>query len=215
MTQNDNNNPYGSFLKAQIELDRRIANALHIKDKQLSWDSGFLGWSECIQNDPDTGECTKRGPTKTPGKIIEGQLAETLGSGIRQLELADEFDELVSALFTQLVKQIFSSGQGLFNGTGFGGSTSSSSGSGVIYNTINIYKYGTGLGTITSIPTGINCGATCGASFSNTTSVTLVATPEIGSRFSSWFGGVCVNATSTTCVIPMTTTRNITAIFEK
>ncbi|MBI2674011.1 MAG: hypothetical protein HYX23_01890 [Candidatus Zambryskibacteria bacterium] len=216
MTQNDINNPYGAFLETKIELDERIAQALGLQNLRLSWDSGFLGWSECIREDPDTGECLERGPTKTPGKVIEDQLENVLGSGVRQLELADEFDELVAALFSQLLKQIFSSGQGLFNGTGFGNSTSGGGNTGgPITYTLDIYKSGTGSGIVTSQPAGINCGSTCAASFPNGTSVTLTATPSAGSVFTKWFGGACSNETSPTCTIPMTAVKNTIAIFDR
>lgn len=216
MTQNNMSNPYGSFLEAKLELDNRLAQALGIENMRLGWDSGFLGWSECLREDPDTGECIERGPTKTPGKVIEGQLENVLGSGVRQLELADEFDELVSALFSQLLKQIFSSGQGLFNGTGFGGGTSGSGGgSGTASYTLDIYKSGTGSGTITSLPAGIDCGSVCAANFSDGTSVTLTATPSAGSTFTKWFGGACSNETSSTCTIPMTAVKNTIAIFDQ
>jgi len=108
MTQNDFGNPYGSYLQGQIELDNGI------QSQQLNWNSGFLSWSECVEEDFMTGECMKRGPVQTPGKVIESQLESVLGSGLRQLELADEFDELVSALFAQLLKQIVFNVRGLF-----------------------------------------------------------------------------------------------------
>ena len=114
MTQNDFGNPYGSYLQGQIELDNRIAKAVGIQSQQLNWNSGFLSWSECVEEDFMTGECMKRGPVQTPGKVIESQLEGVLGSGMRQLELADEFDELVSALFAQLLKQIVFNVRGLF-----------------------------------------------------------------------------------------------------
>jgi len=214
MTQNDVNNPYGAFLEAQLELNELIASTLGIENQRLSWDSGFLGWSECIRED-DAGECIERGPTKTPGKVIESQLENVLGSGVRQLELADEFDELVAALFSQLLKQIFSSAQGLFNGTGFGGSASGGGGGGITLYTLDVYKSGTGSGTITSQPAGINCGSTCAASFPNGASVTLTATPAVGSTFTKWFGGACSNQTSPTCVVPMTAVKNTIAIFDQ
>ena len=212
MTQNDVNNPYGAFLETQIELDERIAQALGLQKMRLSWDSGFLGWSECIRED-DAGECIERGPTKTPGKVIEDQLENVLGSGVRQLELADEFDELVAALFSQLLKQIFSSAQGLFNGAGFGGSTGGGGG-GTILHTLDIFKSGTGSGTVISQPAGIDCGSICAASFPDGTSVTLTATPAVGSTFTKWFGGACSNQTSPTCVLTMTAVRNTIAIFD-
>jgi len=115
MTQNDVNNPYGAYVQAQIDLDARIASAVGIQNTKLSWDSGFLSWSVCQEKDPNTGECTIRGPVKTPGKVIESQLENTFGTEIRQLELADELDELVNALFLQLLKKTVNSASGLFN----------------------------------------------------------------------------------------------------
>lgn len=124
MTQNPNNNPYGSYIQAQIELDRRIAAAIGIEEKKLDWGSGFLSYSECEEwstptdYEYDTGNfeertCLKRGPIKTPGKVIEGQLQNVLGTGISQLELADEFDELVGALMSQLLQKTVFSAKGL------------------------------------------------------------------------------------------------------
>src|SRR3989344_7801946 len=144
MTQNDTNNPYGSIIQAQIELEERVAAALGIQKEKLTWDSGFLGWSECLEDDPETGECVGRGPTKTPGKVIESQLEDVLGTGVAQLELADEFDELVSALFVQLLKQLVFGAQGLFSG----GSIPPPPGEENVY--LEVTKYDSGSGTITS-----------------------------------------------------------------
>jgi hypothetical protein len=61
--------------------------------------------------------------------------------------------------------------------------------------TINLVKTGTssgtGNGTVTSSPAGINCGGTCAASFSSGTLVTLTATPAVGSTFGGWSGTGC------------------------
>src|SRR3989344_3124187 len=131
MTQNAYGNPFDATLNAQAQLSLRINNEKTIELAKLNWAGGFLSWSDCIERegnddsggpdgDPATsdGECTKRGPTKTPGKVIETQLENVLGSEVKQLELADEFDEMVSALVGQLVKKIFTSAGGLFSGGG-------------------------------------------------------------------------------------------------
>ncbi len=49
----------------------------------------------------------------TPGSVIEGQLGKVLGSSIDSLGLADEFNEIVNALFAQLVNQVVGGGGGL------------------------------------------------------------------------------------------------------
>jgi len=56
--------------------------------------------------------------------------------------------------------------------------------------TITVSKAGTGSGTVTSSPSGINCGGTCTASFTGVGSaITLTATPAAGSTFAGWSGG--------------------------
>jgi hypothetical protein len=47
---------------------------------------------------------------------------------------------------------------------------------------------GTGLGSVTSSPAGINCAANCSASIQQGTMVTLTAFPADGSIFGGWFG---------------------------
>jgi hypothetical protein len=76
---------------------------------------------------------------------------------------------------------------------------------------LTVRKAGTGTGTVTSSPTGINCGTACTASYASGTSVRLTATPATGSRFSSWSGGC--TGTSTTCTTTMTAAKTVTASF--
>src|SRR5260370_13411342 len=59
---------------------------------------------------------------------------------------------------------------------------------------LSVSNAGTGSGTVTSSPAGINCGATCSASYNDGTSVTLTASPASGSTFSGWSGGGCSGA---------------------
>ena len=54
--------------------------------------------------------------------------------------------------------------------------------------TLTASKAGTGTGTITSSPAGINCGADCSESYNSGTSVSLTATPAVGSTFTGWSG---------------------------
>jgi len=130
------NNPYGSYLAAEQELRIRILNAQGEERDILDWASGFLSFQDCLEKDAQ-GNCTKKGPIKTPGVVIEDQLANTLGTGIRQLELADEFNEIVSALIGQLVTQVLGA-------TGLGGVSSPSYSGGRSY--IEMIGGDTGLG---------------------------------------------------------------------
>ncbi|TAK08903.1 MAG: hypothetical protein EPO39_03545, partial [Candidatus Manganitrophaceae bacterium] len=77
---------------------------------------------------------------------------------------------------------------------------------------LTVIKSGTGLGTVTSSPAGINCGSTCSASFASGTSITLTATATAGSAVAGFSGG-CV-ATATTCTFTITTDATVTVTFN-
>src|SRR3989344_4190111 len=78
--------------------------------------------------------------------------------------------------------------------------------------TLDIYKSGTGSGTITSSPAGINCGATCTASFPSGSTATLTATPSSGSSSMAWTGfSGCFGIG--TCTITMTSGPSVQASF--
>jgi phospholipase C len=76
---------------------------------------------------------------------------------------------------------------------------------------LTVQSAGTGAGTISSNPAGINCGKTCSASFASGTAVTLTATPSGASTFAGWSG-----ACSGTGVCSLTLTANtaVTATFN-
>jgi hypothetical protein len=74
-----------------------------------------------------------------------------------------------------------------------------------------VIKTGTGQGTVTSAPAGINCGALCSAAFNNGTSVTLSAIPASGSIFSGWSGAACSG--TSTCTVVMSAAQSVTAAF--
>ncbi len=98
LTQNQQNNPHGSYLQTSSEMAVRIEGAQSITLIELDWGQGFLSWKD--------GD----GNIQTPGTVINNQLNQALPSGMRSLELADEFNELVGALLGQFMNQVFSSG---------------------------------------------------------------------------------------------------------
>lgn len=78
--------------------------------------------------------------------------------------------------------------------------------------TLEVEKEGSGSGTVTSSPAGIECGATCSAAFEEHTEVTLTATAAAGSIFTGWSGGGCSG--TDTCVVKMEDDVTVTATFE-
>jgi len=57
--------------------------------------------------------------------------------------------------------------------------------------TVTLSKTGTGAGTVTSNPAGINCGSDCSETYAAHTAVTLHASADAGSVFTGWSGGGC------------------------
>ena len=92
--------------------------------------------------------------------------------------------------------------------------------SAVVKKTLAITGSGTGNGTVTSTPAGINCTITrgvesssgCKAAFPRNTDVTLKATPKAGSSFRGWFR-TCTGTGG--CTASMSVNRNVDARFLK
>ncbi len=66
---------------------------------------------------------------------------------------------------------------------------------------IHISKTGSGNGTVTSDPAGIDCGSQCSTDFSGISTVTLTAVPADDSTFIGWSGGGCTGTGSCTTTI--------------
>jgi len=75
---------------------------------------------------------------------------------------------------------------------------------------LTVTKSGTGTGTVTSSPSGINCGSDCGQGYLNGTPVTLTAAPDAGSNFSGW-SGACTGTDP--CNLTIDSPKNVTATF--
>jgi len=111
LTTRPNNNPYSLYISSASQLDSRIARQQSLDRDQLNWGRGFLSYKKCDEGgQPTTPGGGPGAPTNckivTPGAVIEDQLANVLGSSVRQLELADEFNEIIGALLNQLVLRV-------------------------------------------------------------------------------------------------------------
>jgi hypothetical protein len=76
--------------------------------------------------------------------------------------------------------------------------------------TLTVTKNGTGSGTVTSTPEGINCGSDCSESYSNNTQVTLVAMSDVGSAFAGWSG----DSDCSDGLVTLTADKTCTATFN-
>ncbi len=142
------NNVYGAYLQAEADLSWRVASARSQQKEEISQGKGFLSWKKCKDDGSEEAlyakkdlEKTEKGSeeefyakqevnkhqtceVQTPGSVISSSLENQLGSGLRQLELADEINEIVNALVAQLITQVLTKGLGSVSGSGPGDSNS-------------------------------------------------------------------------------------------
>ncbi len=76
---------------------------------------------------------------------------------------------------------------------------------------VPVQSAGTGSGTITSSPSGINCGSTCMTTFAPGTVVTLSQAAGTSSAFAGWSGGC---SGTSTCSVTMNADTTVSATFN-
>ncbi|HEX2792769.1 MAG TPA: hypothetical protein VHO23_03585 [Candidatus Paceibacterota bacterium] len=112
---NPQNNPYGAYQLALNELNERLTTAQNTRKDELNWGDGFLSFRDCQGGDnievqlAGGNDCFATS-IKTPGSVIAPRINEALGLGEKSLVTADEIDEIVGALFQQLVGRVLGSG---------------------------------------------------------------------------------------------------------
>jgi len=78
---------------------------------------------------------------------------------------------------------------------------------------LTVTKAGSGSGSVSSSPGGIDCGSDCSEPYNLNTSVTLTATPtDATSTFTGWSGGGCTGTGA--CVVTMNASQSVTATFD-
>lgn len=77
--------------------------------------------------------------------------------------------------------------------------------------TLTVSKTGSGSGTVTSTPAGIDCGSDCSEVYGTGTAVTLTASPAAGSSFAGW-SGACSGTGG--CQVTMDAAKSVTAGFD-
>ncbi|MFM2105748.1 MAG: hypothetical protein RL338_780, partial [Chloroflexota bacterium] len=119
---------------------------------------------------------------------------------------------------------VFTGWTGCDSTSGPGGSTctvtmdgprTASAGFDLVPVTLSVETSGTGAGTITSVPAGIDCGATCSAGFTDGSVVVLTATAvPASSAFAGWSGcDLTAGTDGSVCTVTMTAARSVSAAF--
>ncbi|MFH1702231.1 MAG: choice-of-anchor D domain-containing protein [Nitrospirota bacterium] len=84
-------------------------------------------------------------------------------------------------------------------------------GNGVPQRLLTVLKAGTGTGTVSSSPAGIDCGTDCKEKYPKGTVVILMATADATSAFTGWTGACA--GTLPICAVTMNTNKTVTANF--
>jgi uncharacterized repeat protein (TIGR01451 family) len=128
---------------------------------------------------------------------------------------ADDF------VYVHIVSATSVAGCGTYNNTAQFGSSNAGTGSAsdsvsvvgcALLHTLTVNKSGSGVGTVTSSPPGVNCGPVCSLQFSNGLGVTLTAAASSGSKFAGWSGD-CSGTGA--CALTMSADHNVTATFSR
>jgi hypothetical protein len=127
LTQEDNNNAIGSYFIARQKMDDGIKYDIETNKMEINLGKGFFSFKKCVSysstaKDPNTGkaQCTRWDYT-TPGAEVQASLDRAMGSKTHRIEIATNFNQIISALVNQIVVQAVS---GLRNGFSSGGSNS-------------------------------------------------------------------------------------------
>ncbi len=132
LTTEPQNNIYGSYLQAESDLSFRVASIQGQKKDELGAGRGFLSKEVCTEKTVESSDfegnvssqLVKDCKVQTPGSVIAGTLDNQLASAGHSLELADSINEIVGALFAQLVTKVLQGGLGGSSGGGAGDSES-------------------------------------------------------------------------------------------
>lgn len=123
---NQTNTPYGVYYANKAKLDLAVFEVEANERQTLNFGKGFLTSKKCVDVPGPGGSVQKRCTTTTPGDTISEALSFQLSTGPQSLIAADEINEILSALFTQLAQKAVTGAGGLLgltdSGSGSGGS---------------------------------------------------------------------------------------------
>lgn len=119
VTQNTSNNPFALEYEIESKFIDNVAYQLDLEKTVAEWGDGF----KSMTDDFESAASSTIKKITMPGKFIEGQLEKVFNAPLDQLNLADEFNEVVAALFSQLLTQVFSAGSKGLSGLSSSGSS--------------------------------------------------------------------------------------------
>ncbi|MCX6719137.1 MAG: hypothetical protein NTZ38_02050 [Candidatus Taylorbacteria bacterium] len=140
MTTEPQNNIYGAYLTSRDDLAQQIANKKNSIKVDLSMGNGFMSWPKCEivpvdeavvykgsgtlneKVDSKGNVAYEKCETQTPGSVIAGSINKSLGIPQDTLNIAGSLNQIVGALFAQLVTKVLQGGLHTASGSGGSGS---------------------------------------------------------------------------------------------
>lgn len=204
------NRANGQFLLAQDELNRRI----NVKNNTLNFElrnSDFFPFKKCQTLPTGNGGQTKKVcNTYTPGTVINDELNNVFDAKYKRLSIADEFDEVISALINQLIRTALDQSLDPVEGNYDGGNSDDGGDGGDNNSSSNFIT--------PNIPKPLKLSATCDVSATSTTVgevVTLGVSAKNGVASKgyvfSWQGIEGVTGTTTSPVLKIEFTEPATS----
>jgi len=128
------NNPLGAYSLALNQMLTDIDEKISDEYKELDWGQGYKSHKNCKQIPAGNGAYEEHCEIATPGANIKNIIDYVSLTGHRQTENADEIDELMGSLMSNIHTQILTSVGGLrgiteSNGIGYGGGNTYGGGS--------------------------------------------------------------------------------------
>ena len=118
ITQIPQNNFHGAYFLALEEKYDRETTAVLAAQNEAQASGGFLSWKTCdarkiptdetgmtpeeIANIPTVEVCE----IQTPGKVVQTELSSVFHAPLERLHVADEIDEIISAVFSTMIKNL-------------------------------------------------------------------------------------------------------------
>lgn len=108
--------PYSQFIQVRTSLQENLTNKKDAETDKAVGNNFFLGKERCEDVETANGGTERKCETITPGVTASEALSSALDIPKEKLTVADEIDELIGTLFTQLTAQVFSGGSGGLRG---------------------------------------------------------------------------------------------------
>jgi hypothetical protein len=141
ITSNPQNTPYGSYLEGEKKLNIKLQNEAGKELTILDWGQGFMSKKICDGADGKPAAKGTNCKITTPGGVIAAQINYQLHTGTEELVTADEVNEVIGALISQLTLQAMKGINGLL---GLGGNSAYTD-----------YSYGNGSNTTSYIDSAV------------------------------------------------------------